>query len=205
MKLSGSLLGSAAIAAALMLIPAAYAAGIGDPYPTEVNPSPGTNPTPQDRAATEQSSEQALRKAKDAAAADAASQAQYRQAVAGQQAQTQADQAAYGREVRHYHHDLRRWAAFYGHERFVGVYGMPRNRLTGMMVASRGGTEVGRVREVETGGNGRVVRVAVTVGQGETAWIDADDLQYDPGTRTVFTDLSRDEINADAHMRYPRF
>jgi hypothetical protein len=37
------------------------------------------------------------------------------------------------------------------------------------------------------------------------AWIDTDDLRFDPRTRVVYTVLSRDDVNGMAHMRNPRF
>src|SRR5262249_17834179 len=97
------------------------------------------------------------------------------------------------------------WAAFYGYTRFHDVDRMGSGELLGLPVSLRGGSRIGRVRDVNTDGYGRVTRVSVSLGFGRIAWIDADDLRFDPATRVVMTDLSRGQIDDMARMRNPRF
>jgi len=189
MELRARMLGAVALVGALALSPSAFAAG-----------TPQTNPTPQDRAATEKASEDSLARTRAAADADAAAVQRYQAqqaTVMQERARLAAERAVYNREMAG-----RRWLAFYGHERFVEVMGVPRGRLIGRTVSARGGSVVGRITDIDVTGAGRV---AISVRTGGTAWIDAQDVRFDPNSRVVYTDLSRDQIGAMANMRYPRF
>ena len=203
MKLRSLTLGSAALAGTLLFA----GASVADP-----NDYYNTNPTPNERAQTDQLNGNAAANAHgDADANDAAhnnynaARSDYdrnRDAYDAQRAAYERDRARYNRENAGYAH---RWNAFYGYSRFRDVMAMPSRDLIGLTVSTRGGNRVGRIRDVDTNNYGRITRVAIGVGGGNTAWVDADDLRYDPGTRAVLTDLTRDQVNGMAHMNYPRF
>jgi uncharacterized protein YndB with AHSA1/START domain len=55
---------------------------------------------------------------------------------------------------------------------------------------------VGRIREIDRHDDGRVAAVRVTFRDGESAWVKARDLRYDPDDRIVFTDLSMVALRA---------
>jgi hypothetical protein len=175
-----------------------------------------TNPTPEERAQTNQlnsnAADQAQRDADSNASANADFQAK-QNAYDRDRADYDAKRAAYDRARERYEADRyvrygyygHRWDAFYGYTRFHDVDRMRSGELLGLRVSTRGGGQVGRIRDVDTNGYGRVTRVLVSVGYDRTAWIDADDLRFDPVTRVVMTNLSRDQIDDMARMRYPRF
>ncbi len=203
MKLRSLTLGTAALTATLLLAGAASAAP-DDYY--------NTNPTPQERAQTDQLNGNAANTAHDDANANDAAHGNYdaarsdydrnRDAYDAQRATYERDRARYDREHGGYAH---RWNAFYGYSHFRDILAMPSRDLIGLTVSTRGGDRVGRIRDVDTDHAGRITRVAIRLHGNDTAWLDADDLRYDPGTRAVMTDLTRDQVNGMAHMRYPRF
>ena len=209
MKLRALTLGTAALAASL-LAGSAFAAP-NDYY--------NTNPTPQERQQTNQlngaAANQAHSDADDsvnAANANDANQADYardRAAYNRDRDAADAQRAAYERDRARYDAEhggpAHRWDAFYGFNRFRDVNVMQARDIQGLTVSTRGGNRVGRVRDVDTDPNGRISRVSVSLGGANRAWLDADDLRFDPESRALLTDLTRDQVNGMAHMRYPRF
>jgi hypothetical protein len=210
MKLRALTLGSAALAGTLFLAGAAFAAP-NDYY--------NTNPTPQERQQTDRLNGNAANQAHsdaddsvNAANANAANQANYdrdRAAYNRDRADSDAQRAAYEQARARYDaaHGgyAHRWDAFYGYNRFRDVMAMQSRDIMGLTVSTRGGNRVGRVRDVDTDPRGRITRVSIGLGGGNRAWIDADDLRFDPSSRALLTDLTRDQVNDMAHMRYPRF
>lgn len=170
-----------------------------------------TNPTPQERQQTDRLNQSA---ADDASApvAPSSSEADYA-----------AKKAEYDRRMREYNarrdvyeHErdryradradyAHRWNAFYGYRGFRDVDTMSGRTLVGLRVSTHGGGRIGHIRDIDRNADGRVIRVAVSTGGGTVAWIDADDLRFDPVNREVMTDLSRDDIDRMAHDAYPRF
>jgi hypothetical protein len=209
MKMRALTLGTAALAGTLLLAGSAFA---------EQNYY-NTNPTPQERQQTDQLNGAAANQARGDADSNAADQNTYnadrarydndRANYDRDRATADAQRAAYLRDRARYDRDhggyAHRWDAFYGHDRFRDVFAMPTTDLVGLTVTTRGGNRVGRVRDVDTDPSGRVSRISVSIGGGNRAWIDSDDLRFDPGSRALMTDLTRDQVNGMAHMRYPRF
>jgi hypothetical protein len=202
---------------ATALAGAALAALLTLALPASAQRSPyDTNPTPAERAQTNALNSDAANNARNDAdeteSTNATNQADYDRARADYQNQMDnydGQRAAYQRDHDRYLSDrsanAHRWDAFYGYSRFRDVSGLSERRLMGLQVSTRGGTVVGRVRDVDTNASGRVVRVAVSAGSDRVAWLDADDLRYDPSTGAILTDLSRGQIDGMARMRYPRF
>ena len=186
------------------------AAAPSDPY--------NTNPTPQERAQTDQLNNAAANRAHGDADADAAARANHDADVDtfnrdndranADRARYESDRARYERDRDGYEarngNDARRWNAFYGYNRFRDVTDMSSNELMGLKVSTQSGSRIGTIRDVDTN-HGRITRVAISVGGGSRAWVDTDDLRFDPRTRVVFTTLSRDDVNGMAHMHNPRF
>ncbi len=210
MKLRALTLGTAALAGTLLL------AGPGFAAPSDYY---NTNPTPQERQQTNQlngaAANQAHTDADDsvnAANANDANQANYardRAAYNRDRDNADAQRAAYERDRARYDAEhggpARRWDAFYGYNRFRDVMAMQSRDIMGLNVSTRAGNRVGRVREVDTDPQGRITRVSIGLTGGNRAWVDADDLRFDPSSRALLTDLTRDQVNDMAHMRYPRF
>lgn len=193
MKLRAPLLGGAALAATLLLAPPVFAGYYQ------------TNPTPQDRAATERTSEESLARTRAAVAADRAARQRYDAEHAAFERASARAALALERARQDGELGARRWDAFYGRQRFEDIATVPSGRLLGMTVNTRGGAMVGRICDVDAAIDGRAVRIAVGVGPDDVVWVDSDDLRYDPQTRAVLTDLSRDQLSARAQMRFPRF
>ncbi|HEY0303009.1 MAG TPA: hypothetical protein VGC36_16805 [Rhizomicrobium sp.] len=147
-----------------------------------------TNPTPAERAATERLNSDAAVRARGDAGPDFG---------AGRNVAPSGPDRAFG--------DARRWDAFYGKARFRDIAALPARELIGLRVSTRGGGRIGVVRDVDTNRYGRVTRVAIGVAGGNLAWVDADDLRFDPTARVIYTTLSRGEVDSMARMRYPRF
>ena len=171
-----------------------------------------TNPTPQERAQTDQLNGNAANQAHSDADADAAARARHDADVNrfnGDSNRADADRARYERDRARYNADNgdrgRRWSVFFGADRFRDLSAMPSRDLIGLRVSTRGGSRIGTIRDVDTDGRGRITRVSIRIGGGNAAWVDADDLRFDPRSRGVFTTLSRDDVNGMAHMHNPRF
>ncbi|MBS0472922.1 MAG: hypothetical protein JSR60_17760 [Proteobacteria bacterium] len=176
-------------AAALIVMWAAAQAG-----------TPGTTPTPADRAATERTSEESLANARANASADDAARRDFeaKQAeVDRERAAVAADRAAYARERIAYDHAMapfrgpHPWASFDGRTRFRLLADVPTGQLQGLRVVGRDGDQIGRIQAVDPYG-----RVTLHIRTGETLWVDAEDLRYDPAMRKVYSDLTRHQIVA---------
>ncbi len=170
------------------------------------------NSTPAERAQTNALNTDAADRARDAGDASAAARDNY-----------DAQRAAYERSLNDYgmrkaaydndrarYDDLRhdydrdraqRWSAFPHRERFHDVLSLRADDLVGLTVSTRAGDRVGRIRDVKFASNGRVDRIAIDVGARRTAWVYADDVRYDPETRAILIDLSRDQVDRLARMR----
>ena len=195
-----TLLGTTAVAAALMLAAPAFAQ----------QSYYDTNPTPQERAQTNTLNGDA---ANDAAkpmppAADdadyAAKKADYDRKMDeynAAQARYRAEHARYQDERAGYVHH---WDVLYGYREFRDIGEMSGADLVGLHVSARGGEPIGRIRDIDTR-DGRVVRVSIATGDGDRVWLDANDLRFDPAEREVKTDMTRHEIDHMSRPAYPRF
>ncbi|MEI9886055.1 MAG: hypothetical protein WDN08_06060 [Rhizomicrobium sp.] len=194
-------LGGAALASVLLLAPSAFA---DDYY--------NTNPTAAERAQTERLNATAADRARGNADAAAANRADFNAATDRydrERARTVAEQAAYDRDRARYDPRYPRPRPSLGC--LLRLSRLPRRRHDEPARAQ--GPSRQRPRRQPDRHDPRCrcqrrphhTRVAVSVGRGKTAWLDVDDLRFDPGTRVVYTTLSRDQVNTMARMRYPRF
>lgn len=186
MKIRNLALSSAGALA--LTIGAALAEG-NDPYTH--------NPTPQEQAQTQDLNAQAS----DQAASDADTQGAQQQQYHDQQSQYQQQMGQYQAQQDRYRNDRaeynydRSHPLTWWHERYEAAtlnhfYDIPRAELIDLRVAREDGYTVGRIREIDRHGDGRVAAVKVVFHDGESAWVKARDLRYDPEDRIVFTDLS---------------
>lgn len=170
----------------------------GDPYTQ--------NPTPQERAQTQQlnngAANDAVTSTSAAQSQDNANQAQYRQ----QQDQYQSDMDRYHAQQDRYHdqraqyeydrsHPYAWWHERYTRATLNRFYDIPRTELIDLRVMREDGYTVGRIREIDRHDDGRVEAVRIVFRDGEAAWVKARDLRYDPDDRIVFTDLSVVELH----------
>jgi len=173
-----------------------------------------TNPTPAEKAQTEQLNNDARTNAgtddRDAAPSQNqrdydANKAEYDRKM--QDYNAQRDQ--YGRDRARYHAErseyAHNWAVFYGYRDFRVVDAMSGSELVGLRVAARDGVGIGRVRDVDSAPDGRIVRIGIRLDDGNLAWVDSDDLRFNVATRRVMTDLSRGQIDEMSHMHTPRY
>jgi hypothetical protein len=70
----------------------------------------------------------------------------------------------------------------------------PSQQLWQVPVSGPGGRWVGRVRNIETGPDGRPQRVEVALNRRVSVWVRPGDLRFDPEERVLYTDLSRDQM-----------
>ncbi len=190
------LLGTTAIAATLLFAAPAFAQE-RSPY--------NTNPTPEERAQTNQLNDQAVQDAQTPPVAPVASdpdfaakQADYdrrMQAYNAQRGAYERARAAYRAD--HPHH----WMVLYGYDDRRPLGGMSSDDLMNVRVRTQQGDTIGHVRSVDTD-HGRVNRIRVSTVDGTSTWIDEDDLRFDPANRAVVTDLSRGEVDAMTHARF---
>ncbi len=171
-----------------------------------------TNPTPQERAQTDQLNGQAADRAhRDADEATAPptplpppDDPGYRAAKAAadrDNADYRAERAAYDRDHESYD---RRWEMFANADALRDIRFMPDDRLIGRRVLGRDEARIGRIRQVDRNDRGGVSRVLIATRDGRTAWIDPRDLRYDPVARTVYTELSRGQVDQMTHERFSR-
>jgi ribosomal 30S subunit maturation factor RimM len=162
------------------------------------------NPTPQERAQTQDLNAQAS----DQASSDTDTQTGAQQQYQGQQQDYQNQQQQYQQQMGNYQAQQDRYrddrAAYnydrthpytWWHDRYEQAslnhfYDIPRDELVNLRVMREDGYTVGRISEIDRHGDGRVSAVRVAFRDGETAWVKARDLRYDPDDRIVFTDLS---------------
>jgi len=191
-------------ASALVLTAGLAFAQSNDPYTH--------NPTPEERAQTQQLNDQAQGAAASDSDTSQAGQAQYQD----QQQQYQQQQQQYQQDQNHYQAQNERywderadfnydrthpetwWRDRYERASLNHFYDIPRSELVDLRVATEGGFTVGRIREVDKHDDGRVAAVRVEFRDGESAWVKARDLRYDTDDRIVFTDLSVHELRAIA-------
>ena len=167
------------------------------------------NPTPQERAQTQQLNEQAQGQATSDTDASQIGQEQYQQQqqrYQDQQRQYQNDQQAYRAQQENYwdehadynydrSHPYDWWRERYARATLNRFYGIPRAELIDLRVLTEGGFRVGRIREIDRRADGRVAAVRIVFRDAQSAWVRARDLRYDPEDRIVFTDLSLRELH----------
>ncbi|HWA88549.1 MAG TPA: hypothetical protein VG889_00835 [Rhizomicrobium sp.] len=167
------------------------------------------NPTPEERAQTQDLNSQAMGQAASDTSADTDAQQNYRAQQQDYQAQQQQYQDRMGRyraQQDRYHderaaynydrtHPYTWWHARYEEATLNHFYDIPRAELVDLRVMREDGYTVGRIREIDRHGDGRVAAVRVVFRDGESAWVKARDLRYDPEDRIVFTDLSVGELH----------
>lgn len=170
----------------------------GDPYTQ--------NPTPQERAQTQQLNNGAANNAVSNTSA-VQSQNDANQAVyQNQQDQYQDNMDRYHAQQDRYHdqraqyeydrsHPYTWWHERYERATLNRFYDIPRTELVDLRVMREDGYTVGRIREIDRHGDGRVAAVRIVFRDGEAAWVKARDLRYDPEDRIVFTDLSVVELH----------
>jgi hypothetical protein len=166
------------------------------------------NPTPEERAQTQQLNDQAQGQASSDADNAGVSQAQYQdqqQQYQDQQQRYQNDQQAYRAQQQNYWDERadynfdRTHPGAWWHDRYQQAslnhfYDIPRSELIDLRVATDDGFRVGRVAELDRHDDGRVSSVRIEFRDGESAWVHARDLRYDPADRIVFIDLSLHEL-----------
>ncbi|HEX3673035.1 MAG TPA: hypothetical protein VHU87_02070 [Rhizomicrobium sp.] len=159
--------------------------------PAQLNGEPQTGPTPNDQ-----------------------SQAQYDQQKAQydqQQSQYQADRARYHDEHARYNADTRRYdtreyAWDYPHHVYAYRYGdsgdlqrlyliaQPQVQLHQVAIEGPNGAWVGRVRNVDTGVDGRPFRIEVSLNRRVSVWVPSGDFRFDAPDQILYTDLTRDQL-----------
>ncbi|MGH6872982.1 MAG: hypothetical protein ACREHE_15915 [Rhizomicrobium sp.] len=114
------------------------------------------------------------------------------------------EHARYDRENRRY--DVREYAWDYPHRVYVYHYAdtpdlqrlyliaQPEQQLASVPIEGPNGQWVGRVRNIETGVDGRPFRVEVALNRRVSVWVPAGDFRYDPEDRILFTDMNRDQL-----------
>jgi len=70
----------------------------------------------------------------------------------------------------------------------------PSQQLSQVPISGPGGRWVGRVRNVETGPDGRPLRIEVALNRRVSVWVRPGDLRFDPDDRVLYTDLTRDRL-----------
>jgi hypothetical protein len=70
----------------------------------------------------------------------------------------------------------------------------PTHQLWNAPVEGPSGRFVGKIRNVETGPDGRPARVEVALNRMVSVWVRPGDLRFDPENHVVFTDLTRDDL-----------
>jgi len=168
------------------------------------------NPTPQERAQTQQLNSAASQDAQVPAQPTPADQAQYdaqQDQYQAQQGQYQHDQQRYLAQQDRYRderaeffydrsHPYTWWHDRYARASLNLFYGVPRDELVDLRVVRDDVFTIGCIHELARGLDGRVAAVKIVFRNGGIAWIKARDLRYDPDDRIVFTDLSEPELRA---------
>jgi len=201
MKIRTLGLGSAALAGLLLVAPALAS---------------GTSPdsSPAERGQTDQLNTDAANRARSDTDANSAAQSDYDAARAAYESNLNDydarkttyddDRAAY--EARRHDYERyrdQRWSAFRDHDGYHDIAALRSTDLVGKVVSTRGGERIGRIRDVDYSADGRVNRIAIAVRYNRVAWLYADDVRYDPKSRAILIDLSRDQVDRLARMRQP--
>lgn len=170
------------------------------------------NPTPAERAATNDLNKDASDRARADSNVSVAAQGDYDAARAAyerslsdyrdRQSNYDNDRARYDAERGNYDRERSlRWSAFRDNGRYHDVFSLRSTELVGLSVRTRGGERIGRIRDVDYAADGRVRRIAIEVGGRRSAWVYADDVRYDPRNRVILIDLSSDQVDRLARMR----
>ncbi len=121
-----------------------------------------------------------------------------------QQEQYQDQKQRYDRNIRRY--DQARWnyvdyprAYAYAYDdgprlRRLYLIAEPSHQLANAPVEGPSGVWVGRIRNVETGPDGRPSRVEIALNRRVSVWISPGDLRFDADDHVAFTDLTRDQL-----------
>jgi len=107
------------------------------------------------------------------------------------------------RDVRHY--DSAQWAyGDYPHEyryryedgdlQKLYLIADPTHQLFSAPVEGPNGKWVGRVRNIETGVDGRPLRVEISLNRRVSVWVHPGDLRFDTQNKILYTDLTRDQL-----------
>jgi hypothetical protein len=170
------------------------------------------NPTPAERAATDDLNRDAGDRARGDTDANVAAQGDYDASRAAyerslndyrdRQSNYDNDRARYDAERNNYDRERSlRWSAFRDTGRYHDVYSLHSTELVGLTVRTRAGERIGRIRDVDYTANGRVRRIAIEIRGHRSAWIYADDVRYDPQGRVILIDLSNDQVDRLSRMR----
>jgi sporulation protein YlmC with PRC-barrel domain len=170
--------------------------------------------TPAERVQTNDLNTDAANRAHGNAAANAAAQSDYDAARAAYELSLNnydARKATYDNDRARYEalrHDYdtnraQRWNNFRYHDRYNDIASFHSTDLIGKMVSTRSGERIGRIRDVNYTADGRVNRIAIAVSYNRVAWLYADDVRYDPRSRVILIDLSRDQVDRLSRMRQP--
>ncbi len=112
------------------------------------------------------------------------------------------DRARYEAQRNDFDRDrMQRWSTFRYHDRYHDIISLHSTDLVGMTVTTLNGDRIGRIRAVDFTRDGRVNRIAIGVRYGRVAWLYADDVRYDPQSRVILIDLSRDQVERLSRMR----
>ncbi|HEY2070126.1 MAG TPA: hypothetical protein VGG48_11275 [Rhizomicrobium sp.] len=115
-----------------------------------------------------------------------------------------ADHARYDHELRQY--DTRQYAWEYPHRVYAYHYGegpdlqrlyliaQPAEQLASAPVEGPNGEWVGKVRNVDTGIDGRPFRIEIALNRRVSVWVPAGDFRFDPNDHILFTDMSREQL-----------
>ncbi|MBV8975896.1 MAG: PRC-barrel domain-containing protein [Alphaproteobacteria bacterium] len=76
------------------------------------------------------------------------------------------------------------------------IAGAPRARLIGMDVERANGRIVGQIQDIDMRADGRIDSVEIALRNGNTAWVRAASLRYDPNAGAVLTGLTMAELNS---------
>ncbi len=122
------------------------------------------------------------------------------------------DRAKYGEEHARYEHDLHRYDVRadvwtdYPRRTFSYRYGdrdglqrlyliqSPQEQLWNTAVEDPSGEWVGKVRNIDTGIDGRPFRIEVALNRRVSVWVPAGDFRFDPVDHVLFTDLNRSQL-----------
>lgn len=70
----------------------------------------------------------------------------------------------------------------------------PTHQLVQVPIEGPGGRFVGKVRNVETGVDGRPQRVEVALNRVVSVWVSPAHFRFDPDARVLFTDVTHDQL-----------
>ena len=70
----------------------------------------------------------------------------------------------------------------------------PSQQLADVPIEGPSGVWVGRIRNVETGPDGRPARIEVALNHRVSVWVNPRRLRFDPNARVAFTNLTREDL-----------